>query len=231
MASVHDGIVGREPRPAWIRSEDPLRRSRRNRRREALALGSSVLGLVGTAAVVGLALTHPALAGQPALLALILTSSLAGLSLVGRSVLRVLARTSWYRFRHIPTVRRYALGHVFETALKGKGVVSLERTVKYLQPRAGKWKVSRRAVRKALIRLAREFDAPITRVDGDFFFGFRNVKRQFLASQVQRAQLQLTRKAGGKTVFDSGDSVLVAAQRELEEFDRALAAELPVRAG
>jgi hypothetical protein len=113
---------------------------------------------------------------------------------------------------------------VFETALKGKGVVSLERTVQYLEARAGKRSVSRPAVEKALRQLAEEFEAVITEHNGDLFFGFRNVKRQFLASHVQRRELQLARTARGRTVYDSADSPLEAAGRELEAFDRELEA-------
>jgi len=113
---------------------------------------------------------------------------------------------------------------VFETALKGKGVVSLDRTVEYLQARAGRRKVSRSAVEKALRQLAEEFEAVITEHNGDLFFGFRNVKRQFLASQVQRRELQLARTARGRTVYDSADSPIEAAGRELEAFDRELEA-------
>ncbi len=91
--------------------------------------------------------------------------------------------------------------------------------------------MSRAAVRRALGQLAREFDAPITRLGGDLFFGFRNVKRQFLASQIQRTRLNLGRTAGGGTVFDSGDSPMAATRRELEAFDRALNQDVSLLAG
>ncbi len=185
VVSAHGDFAGREPRPAWVRGEDPMRRRGRGRRRESLA----------------------------------------------RRMLRAIVRTRRSRFRDAETLRRYALGHVFETALKGKGVVSLDGTVKVLQSRAGKWRVSRSAVEKALEQLASEFEAPITELNGDRFFGFRNVKRQFLASQVQRTRLKLERTAGGRTVFDSGDAPLVAAQRELDAFDRALDQDGSLRAG
>ena len=163
---------------------------------------------------------------------------MAGLSAGGAFALtgqamRTLARRPAFRRRDPATLRRYALGYVFETALKGKGVVSLSRTVLYLESRTGKRRISRAAVEAALRTLAREFDAPVTELEGDLFFGFRNVKRHFLASRVQRIRLALERKAGARTVFDSGDSELDAARRELEEFDRALAEPLrgkrPVR--
>jgi hypothetical protein len=185
VVSAHGDFVGREPRPAWVRGEDPMRRFGRGRRRGSLA----------------------------------------------RRLLRAVARTRRHRFRDAETLRRYALGHVFETALKGKGVVSLDGTVKVLQSRAGKRRVSRSAVEKALEQLASEFEAPITELNGDRFFGFRNVKRQFLASQVQRTRLRLERTVAGRMVFDSGDAPLVAAQRELEAFDRALGQDASLRAG
>ncbi len=137
----------------------------------------------------------------------------------------MLAKLRHYlRFHHRPTVRRYLLGIVIETALAGKGVVSLTRAEQYLQARAGARSVSRRVVERALRGLAAEFDAPITELDGELFFGFRSVKRQFLASHLVRRQSRLRRTASGGTVYDTADSPLEAAARELVEFDRALAA-------
>jgi hypothetical protein len=166
MTSAHGRFGTREPRPAWVRSWDPSRPSRRG------ALGRLLHSL---------------------------------------------------RFRHWPTVRRYLLGLVIETALAGKGVVSLRRAERYIRARAGAHSVSGRVVERALRGLAAEFDAPITEFDGDLFFGFRSVKRQFLASQLVRRRMRLQRMASGPTVFDTADSPRVAAARELEAFDRDLA--------
>ena len=173
MTSVHGRFGTREPRPAWVRSWDPI---------------------------------GPARGG-------------------------VLAKLRHhFRFRHRPTVRRYLLGLVIETALAGKGIVSLRRAVLYLQARAGARSVSRRVVERALRDLADEFDAPITELDGDLFFGFRNVKRQFLASHLVRRQMRLGRTAEGPTVFDTADTPLAAAERELAAFDQALAEGRPAPA-
>ncbi len=230
MVSVHGDFAVREPRPAWVRCEDPMRRSKKRPLRAGLELIGSGIGLLASASPL-LALPWVGVEVGAASLGLVIASSVVGVFVFGRGILRALRRTGRYRFRDADTLRRYALGYVFETALKGKGVVSLERTVQVLQRRAGKRKVSRSGVERALRQLAEEFDAPITELDGDRFFGFRNVKRQFLASHVQRARLQLARMAGGRTVFDSGDSPVVAAQRELEAFDRALRDEPPLRVG
>jgi hypothetical protein len=174
MTSTHGRFGSREPRPAWVRSEDPMRGARAGNE-----------GLVGR--LLHTALHHPS-----------------------------------FRYRDRRVLRRYALGHVIQTALGGKGVVSLGRTVTYLQARAGKRRVSRSAVEGALRQLAQEFDAPITEVEGELFFGFRNVKRQFLAAHVVRRKIHLARTASGRTVFDSADSSLEASQRDLESFDREL---------
>ncbi len=139
-----------------------------------------------------------------------------------RGLRGILRLDRFFRFRRVRTVRRYALGHVIETALSGKGVVSLDRTVKFLQARAGKKKVRRSVVEAALRELAREFDAPITREGRDLFFGFRNVKRQFLASHLVRRQLGLARTVAGRTVYDTADSDADAFARELEAFDQQL---------
>jgi hypothetical protein len=132
-----------------------------------------------------------------------------------------------FRFRQRDTLRRYALGRVFETALAGKGVVSLERTVRLIQSRAGNLPVSRPGVEAALRELAAEFEAPITRQGGDVFFGFRNVKRQFLASHLLRRELALGHTVSGETVFDTSDPPEVASARELEAFDHALGLDRP----
>lgn len=176
MTSVHGRFPDREPRPAWVRSHDPMASARR---------------------------------GAFSRLCHLLVAPIERLRLV--------------RFRRCATVRRYLLGLVTQTALAGKGVVSLGRAVRYVSARAGGARVGRHVVERALRRLATEFDAPITALDGDLFFGFRNVKRQFLASHLVRRELRLARTAAGETVFDSADPPLVAAARELRAFDLALA--------
>lgn len=118
-------------------------------------------------------------------------------------------------------LRRHAFGLVVQTALAGKGVVSLQRTVEYLRARGGR-SVSRRAVAVALRELAADFEAPRTELDGDSFFAFRNVKRQFLASELVRRRVGLARTVWGETVFDTADSPARAAERELEAFDAGL---------
>lgn len=118
-------------------------------------------------------------------------------------------------------LRRHLLGLVIHTALAGRGVVSLERAVAYLRSREGRG-VGRRPVESALRQLAADFDAPVTRLDGDVFFGFRGIKRQFLASRFVRRRIRLARTTEGETVFDSADSPGRAAERELEAFDREL---------
>lgn len=174
MTSVHDRFDVREPRPAWVRSDDPMETAR---------------------------------TGRPGFV---------------RRLVRAILGHGFFRFRDRRALRRYALGHIIQTALAGKGVVSLGRTVDYLQARAGRRKVRRSAVESALRQLAEEFGAPIEEVNGELFFGFRNVKRQFLASHVIRRQIRLARTASGRTVFDSADSPSTASARDLESFDLEL---------
>jgi len=137
-------------------------------------------------------------------------------------ILAAVASHRLFRFRSPRPLRRYVLGYVIQTALAGKGVVSLDRAVAYLQARAGKRAVSRRAVEVAIRRLAAEFDAPVTEIGGELFFGFRNVKRQFLASEVVRRRMRLARTAEGRTVFDTADTPHRAGARDLEAFDQEL---------
>lgn len=184
MVSAHGRFGSREPRPAWVRYEDPMQ----------LTSGSAWLRALSSTRIFYQA----------------------------RRLIRAVARRTSFRFGQTASLRRFALGLVFETALAGKGVVSLDRTVNYLQARAGRRKVKRSRVEAALRELAREFDAPITEEGGDLFFGFRNIKRQFLASHVVRQRLDLGQVASGETVFDSADSRLEAEQRDLLRFDREL---------
>ena len=62
----------------------------------------------------------------------------------------------------------------------------------------------------------------MTEVEGELFFGFRNVKRQFLASHVVRRRMRLSRTASGRVVFDTADSPACAAERDLQSFDLEL---------
>lgn len=180
MSSAHGRFAAPEPKPAWVRAEDPVEKAR-----------VSALGWFGR-------------------------------------LLHGLRHSIRHRFRDRRTLRRYALGHVVQTALAGKGVVSLEGTVRYLRRRVGTRRVSRAAVEGALRQLADEFDAPVTEIGGDLFFGFRNVKRQFLASRVVRRRICLGSTASGRVVYDSSDSPAAAAERELELFDAELAGPAPI---
>jgi hypothetical protein len=162
MASAHGRFPDREPRPAWVRAQAPVR------------------------------------------------------------PLRWRSRIFGFRSQRRDKIRRHALGLVIQTALAGKGVVSLQRTVEYLRGRLGRG-VRRQDAEAALRDWAADFDAPVTELEGDLFFGFRSIKRQFLASQVVRRSVRLARTASGETVFDTADSAVRAAARELEAFDRDLA--------
>jgi len=154
----------------------------------------------------------------------------------GRSIVRfglhhrvgAILRSAWSRrpFRALSRreLRRFALGHIYRVALAGKGVVSLDRTVEFVQARVPRWRIRRSRMEAVLRGLAAEFDAPIT-AEGKgngLFFGFRNVKRQFLASEVVRCKLDLERRATGRIVFDSADSPSEAQRREIEIFDEEL---------
>jgi hypothetical protein len=223
MTSVHGRFALGEPRPAWVRFEDPVHpRGPARPRRPTLKLGLWSLGTAVSLGASAVAVTGLATGGlAPAVL--LAVSGVAAVVL-GTGLIRAVRRHRVFRFREKRSLRRYALGYVVETALAGKGVVSLERTVKYVQSRAGKTRVSRRGVEAALRDLAREFDAPASREGEDLFFGFRNLKRQYLASVLERRRLQLARLASGDAVFDTADSPGEAGARELATFDRDLEA-------
>ncbi len=226
VESAHGAFHVREPRPAWVRAEDPTE-ERRGAASRGTKLGWVGLGATGAAALTWLASFPPPPGGRALVLATVAGASVTAAFGVTRALLHRIARHPSLRLRRAETVRRYVLGYVFETALRGKGVVSLDRTVSYLRMRTGDGRVHRRTVERALRRLAEEFEAPVTELHGDLFFGFRNVKRQFLASQVQRARLRLERRAVGPTLYDSGESELAAARRELDDFDRVLRSPAP----
>lgn len=219
VESAHGAFHVREPRPAWVRTEDPMVERHR--------LGwpiwaAAAAGAVAAGTLAWLSTFPPGLGGRAIVLGAVAGASVGVAFALGVGVLGRLERHPRLLLRRPRTLRRYALGYIFETALKGKGVVSLSRTIEYLEKRTGARRIGRAKVAGVLRRLALEFDAPVTELHDDLFFGFRNVKRQFLASHVQRARLRLERKATGRTVFDSGDTELVAAERELEDFDREL---------
>jgi hypothetical protein len=215
MSSVLGRFPDREPRPAWVWDEDPMDHAQGRRRRARLGVAATACG--ATALAGASLLAGPLLGAAGAL-----TLAGAGMASLVQGVRGMLRHHRRFRFRQPDTLRRYALGYVVETALRGKGVVSLKRTVAFIQGRAGKRRVSRKAVEIALRDLAREFQAPVTTEGDDLFFGFRNVKRQFLASMLLRKELALGRTVAGETVFDTADPPEVAAARELEAFDRAL---------
>jgi len=222
MSSVHGRFHAREPRPAWVRGEDPMDHARIRDRRARLGTALAATGAFTMASV-------PLLVGAPVAGAVALGVAAAGGALLATGARAVLRHHRRFRFRQRDTLRRYALGYVVETALAGKGVVSLDRTLRFIQGRAGPQPVSRAGVEAALRQLAADFDAPITAEGGDIFFGFRNVKRQFLASHLLRRQLALGRTVSGETVFDTADSPESASARELDVFDRELRLGSPPR--
>ena len=132
-------------------------------------------------------------------------------------------RRSFGRVTSRRDMRRQALGYVFRVALSGRGVVSLDRTLAFLRARSGGGWVLRSRMKCVLKELAVEFDAPVTVEGGDIFFGFRNVKRQFLASEIVRRQVDPARITEGGIVFDSTDTRAAAHRRELDMFDERLA--------
>jgi hypothetical protein len=221
MESVHGRFAVREPRPAWVRAEDPMDHAREGRRRARRGVAAVAAG--GATLLCGLSLLLTSMAG----LGTSMPGLGSGVAVVGGALLAmgirdVLRHHPRYRFRQRDTLRRYALGYVVETALAGKGVVSLERTVRFIQGRAGKRTVHRATVEAALRDLAVDFGAPITTEGGDLFFGFRSVKRQFLASHLVRRQLALGRTVCGETVFDTGDAPEAAWDREMDALDRGV---------
>jgi hypothetical protein len=145
-----------------------------------------------------------------------------GLLSWGRRLFRRLGPLRRLQLRRPDALRRLALGHVFETALAGRGVVTVDTTRRYLDRRIGGRPLRPIRVEAVLKGLSAEFDAPITREGDALFFGFRSVKRQFLAAEVVRRRLRLGEVVTGPTVFDSGDSRPVANARDLELFDREL---------
>ncbi|NNF13386.1 MAG: hypothetical protein HKN72_09190 [Gemmatimonadetes bacterium] len=216
VASAHGDLRVREPRPAWVRCEEPMSdRDGGGRTGRAVTLAFAAMGLAWFASA------PPEAAGRVLLLAAVAGISAGAAFVAVDAAARVVRGLPWVRVRRAETLRRYLLGYVFETALRGKGVVSLSRAVAYLKSRTG-LRVSRRKVDRILQTLAIEFDATELTLGEDRFFGFRNVKRQFLASHVQRVRLRLERRASGSAVFDSGDDHEAAADRELELFDRDL---------
>jgi len=190
MTSLHPPPGTRAPRPAWMRSADPMGSRRLTERGTWIGRLAYELGLLSLA----------------------------------RRVVRAVKPVRALRYRQRRVLRRLALGHVFETALAGRGVVSVETTRRYLASRLDGLRVGRARTEAVLRELAGELDAEVTREGRELFFGFRNVKRQFLAAVVVRRRLALGRLVCGPTVFDSGDSPRTAAARELEAFDRELAA-------
>lgn len=217
VASAHGELRVREPRPSWVWDEEPAGGPAPRPHRFSTA------ALVGAApALAWFATNPPGPAGRIVVLAAVAGASAGAAFAAVEAVARIVRRHPRIRLRSEGTLRRHLLGYVFETALRGKGVVSLERAVAYLESRTGGLRPSRRKVDRVLQGLAAEFDATELTLGGDRFYGFRNVKRQFLASHVQRVRLRLQRKAAGSAVYDSGDTEESAAARELLLFDQDL---------
>lgn len=217
--SAHGKLRVREPRPAWIRAEDPMAASPTPMPTHHIVALAAAIG-----ALAWFASFPPGPLGRVVVLASAAGAAAGAAFVLTESLVRRVTRHPRVRLRRDATIRRYLLGHVFETALRGKGVVSVRRAVAHLRTRTGVF-LSHRQVERVLHGLAAEFDATELVLEGDRFFGFRNVKRQFLASGLHRTKLAVEGQVMGAAIFDSGDRDEAAAERELRLFDHDLARE------
>lgn len=223
MVSALGRITAREPRPAWVRLENPSRLAGLSRRRDAMVAGLEGCALLAGAIAPWILFQQLGVDAPAVVLGLAVAPAIASTAFFARRLFRRLCDRQAFHFRQTKEVRRLALGYVYQVALAGKGIVSIRSTLEYLRSRSGGQHVKRSTVEAALRELAREFDATITDGPGDHtFFGFRNIKKQFVASEVIRRRMKLERLAHGRTVFDSADSPLEATARDLEAFDREL---------
>ncbi|HSR40572.1 MAG TPA: hypothetical protein VLL48_00330, partial [Longimicrobiales bacterium] len=127
-------------------------------------------------------------------------------------------------------VRKVVMGFVFRSSLEGEepGAVRSPELATRVVDTLPEARTAPERVEEALHELAAEFDADVdTDPAGTLEFRFPGVRRQFAAAAETRKALALEALEVGEIVYSSADDAEEAYERDLDAFDRELAAGAP----
>ncbi len=226
MVSAHGRVTAREPDPAWLRMEYPLELTGNDRKTDTVIASMAGFNLLAGATAPWFIFPPLGIAGMSALIGLVLVPLIFSVLFLGIPVVRRVRVRRENRERLERNVRRAVLSLVYAEALTEGDSVTLEAALKHVRTKLRDQTIDPAEVERALHQLAAEFDADVLSLtDGTLGFRFPTIRRQFVASEATRKKLKLDQRTLGPTVYSSADTPAEAAARDLEAFDRELAAE------
>ena len=225
MVSAHGPVTAKEPNPAWLRLQYPLELTGNEKKHDAVIIGMNGFTLLAGATAPWFIFPQLGISGAAAFVGLVLVPVVFSVLFFGVPLLRMMGVRRENKARKARNVRRLVLGMVYREALAGRGAVTVEGAVGYVRNRLKDQPVDHSAVEAALHDLAAELDADVSSsADGALVFTFPAIRREFVASETIRQKLTLEDRELGDVVYSSADTPQEAAERDMADFDRQLAA-------
>ena len=241
VASVGDRAP-REPKPAWLRLEQPRELTGNSAGTNAAIVGMNAFTMLASATAPWFLFPRLGLGGTAAFVGLVLVPLVFSVLFFGGPLVRMAGVTIENRRRAGRNVRRLLLGLVYNRALDGRTVSESEAWT-FVRERLGPHGADtvrggpdgvgadgpgtkgpgRAEVVQRLRELAAELGADVEVEDGgDIRYAFPEVRAQYAASEAMRSRLRLGERSLGDVVFSTADDAAAAGERDLELFDRAL---------
>ncbi|MGD8279142.1 MAG: hypothetical protein PVH00_13985 [Gemmatimonadota bacterium] len=222
MTSAHGPVRVRPPNPSWMRLEYPLELTGNTKGTNAAVAGMNGFTLAAAATAPWFIFPRLGIGGPAAVWGLMVVPIIFSALFFGVPLVRRFWIRRENRRREARNLRRVLLGYVYARVLAG-GAVGLTEAHLHVSDRLENRAVTRDAVEAALHALAAEFDGHVTTADdGNLWFRFDAIHRQYAAGETVRNTLRLENRTLGEIVYSTADTAREAEDRELALFDRKL---------
>jgi hypothetical protein len=226
MTSAHEERLPRPPSPAWLRLERDLELTGNTAGANAAIVAMNTFTLAAAATAPWFLFPRLGIGGTAAFVGLVLVPLVFSVLFFGVPLLRIASVKVENRRRRARNVRRVLLGLVYERTLREGAGVGLGEAERHVAARLGEGVAPRRLVESTLHDLAAELEADVSTDDsGALRFSFPALRSEVLAGEAIRRKLRLDERSLGPIVFATSDSAEEASRRDMELFDRALAAD------
>jgi len=223
MTSADGKVTTKEPNPSWMRLEYEKELTGNDGGSNAIIVGLNGFNLVASASAPWFIFPRLGIGGPLAWILLVAVPVLFSTAFFGIPAIRAFSVKAENRRRERRNARRLLLGMVYERSLGAVKWVGQPEAVEYVRARLKTLPES--TVVDVLNDLAAEFDADVdTDEAGALRFRFPAIRRSFVSSEMARRELRLHERELGEIVYSSADDAIQAGARELEAFDRELAA-------
>jgi hypothetical protein len=230
MVSAHGGVDVREPPPAWRRLEPRQPLTGNSAGTNTLIAGINAFNMAAAATAPLFIFPRLGLGGTAAEVGLIWVPVVFSTMFFAVPAARWLGVARENTRRAARNVRKVLMGLVSKVSLGGPrpdpvaAPEALARVREALPGRAH----AKVDVGTTLDRLVAEFDGEVEAApDGSMLYSFPAFRRQVAAAHAARRELALEQRRVGKIVYSSGDDAAEESRRDLEAFDRELAAGEP----